>query len=352
MELNIIIDYLIISIMASLAINSVLRNFAKEKKLLVDIPDRSRKFHKRPTPLTGGIGILLAVIISTEIYLDMNNLKGYIPEFSQKLYIASIPLLFLFLIDDFKGLSPLHRLIFQVTLSLYVIFTTDIYLSNLGNLFGFGEIQLGILSIPFTIFCVVGIMNAYNMIDGINGLCAGSAMMALLFIGFYSGLIYDSVLIIIIGSMIGFLIFNLRFFGKKRGVFLGDSGSNLIGFWVAWCAIYSSQNLIYQVEAITMLWFVSIPLLDCIGLIFSRLVRGINITSPGRDHIHHKIMLKYSSEGTLGIILIISMFAGIFAVLLENNFETWVSTLMFFLYASFYFIYAYGFRNIKSKLVN
>ena len=352
MELNIIIDYLIISIMASLAINSVLRNFAKEKKLLVDIPDRSRKFHKRATPLTGGIGILLAVIISTEIYLDMNNLKGYMPEFSQKLYIASIPLLLLFLIDDFKTMRPFYRVIIQITLSLYVIFSTDVYLYNLGNLFGFGEIQLGILSIPFTIFCVVGIMNAFNMIDGINGLCAGSAMMALLFIGFYSGLMYDSVLIIIIGSMIGFLIFNLRFFGKKRGVFLGDSGSNLIGFWVAWCAIYSSQNTIYQVEAITMLWFVSIPLLDCISLIFSRLVRGISIASPGRDHIHHKLMINYSPEGSLGIILIISLCTGLLGIILENNFETWVSTFIFFLYASLYYIYAYGFKNLKSKLVS
>jgi len=352
MELNIIIDYLIISIMASLAINSVLRNFAKEKKLLVDIPDRSRKFHKRATPLTGGIGILLAVIISTEIYLDMNNLKGYMPEFSQKLYIASIPLLILFIIDDFKSLRPLYRLIIQVTLSLYVIFSTDIYLSNLGNLFGFGEIQLGILSIPFTIFCVVGIMNAFNMIDGINGLCAGCAIVALLFIGFYSGLMYDSVLLIIIGSMIGFLIFNLRFFGKKRGVFLGDSGSNLIGFWVAWSAIYSSQNTTYQVEAITMLWFVSIPLLDCIGLIFSRLIRGISIASPGRDHIHHKLMINYSPEGSLGIILLISLCAGLLGITLENIFEPWVSTLSFFLYASFYYVYAYGFQNLRSKLVS
>ena len=63
--------------MASLAINSVLQNFATEKKFLIDIPDRSRKFHMRATPLTGGIGILLGVIIATEIYLDMNNLKGY-----------------------------------------------------------------------------------------------------------------------------------------------------------------------------------------------------------------------------------------------------------------------------------
>ena len=335
--------------MASLAINSVLRNFAKEKKLLVDIPDRSRKFHKRATPLTGGIGILLAVIISTEIYLDMNNLKGYMPEFSQKLYIASIPLLLLFLIDDFKTLRPLYRLIIQIALSLYVIFSTDVYLYNLGNLFGYGEIQLGILSIPFTIFCVVGIMNAFNMIDGINGLCAGSAMIALLFIGFYSGLMYDSVLIIVIGSVIGFLIFNLRFFGKKRGVFLGDSGSNLIGFWVAWCAIYSSQNTIYQVEAITMLWFVAIPLLDCIGLIFSRIIRGISIASPGRDHIHHKLMLNYSAEGSLGIILLISFCTGFIGITIENNFEIWISTLMFFLFASLYYLYAYGISNLKTK---
>ena len=351
MELNIIINYLIISIMASLAINSVLRNFAKEKKLLVDIPDRSRKFHKRATPLTGGIGILLAVVISTEIYLDLNNLKGYMPEFSQQLYMASIPLLLLFLIDDFKSLPPMYRIIIQITLSLYVIFSTDVYLSNLGNLFGFGEIKLGIFGIPFTIFCVVGIMNAFNMIDGINGLCAGSAMIALLFIGFFSGLMYDSVLIIIIGSMIGFLIFNLRFFGKKRGVFLGDSGSNLIGFWVAWCAIYSSQNITYQTEAITMLWFVAIPLLDCVGLIFSRLIRGIGIASPGRDHIHHKLMLKYSAEGTLGIIILLSLCAGLLGIILENNFEQWVSTFMFLLFASCYYLYAYGFKNLKTKLV-
>ena len=75
-------------------------------------------------------------------------------------------------------------------------------------------------------------------------------MIALILIGFYSGLIYDSMLVLIIGSMIGFLIFNLGFLGKKRGVFLGDSGSNLMGFWVAWSAIYGSQNIFYKVNYI------------------------------------------------------------------------------------------------------
>ena len=350
MELNIIIDYLIISIMASLAINSVLQNFAKQKKLLIDIPDRSRKFHKRATPLTGGIGILLAAMVSTEIYLDINNLKGYMPEFSLELYYASIPLLLIFLVDDFKALKPLLRLMIQTIVSLYVIYSTDVYISNFGNLFGFGGINFGFFSVPITVFCVVGIMNAFNMIDGINGLCAGSAVMALLFIGFYSGLMYDSVLIILIGSMIGFLLFNLRFFGKKRGVFLGDSGSNLIGFWVAWCAIYASQNITYQVEPITMLWFVSIPLLDCIGLIFSRIMKGKSVSSPGRDHIHHKLMDTYSSEGTLGIILLISLLAGLFGIFLENNYEPFVSTYLFIIYSSIYYSYAYGFKKLKNKV--
>ena len=352
MELNIIIDYLIISIMASLAINLVLRNFAKQKNLLIDIPDRSRKFHKRATPLTGGIGILLSVIVSTEIYLDLNNLKGYLPEFSKHLYIASIPLLILFLFDDFKALKPIIRLLIQISLSLYVIYSTDIYLNNLGNLFGFGDIQLGILSIPFTIFCIVGIMNAFNMIDGINGLCAGSAMMALIFIGFHSNLIYDSVLMILLGSIIGFLIFNLRFFGKKRGVFLGDSGSNLLGFWVAWCAIYSSQNPAYSVEPITMLWFVLIPLLDCLGLIVSRIMKGISISSPGRDHIHHKLMIKYSQEGTLGIILILSFFSGLIGIYLYENYDPWISTIVFMVLSAFYYLYAYGFSKLMEKFKN
>ena len=352
MELKIIIDYLIISIMASLAINSILRNFAKEKKLLVDIPDRSRKFHHRPTPLTGGIGILLATFISAEIFLDLNNLRGYVPEFTYNLYLCSIPLLIFFLIDDFKTLRPIYRISIQIILSLYMVYSTDVYLNNFGNLFGFGDIKFGIYSIPITVFCVVGIMNAYNMIDGINGLCAGSAIMALLFIGFSSGLMYDSMLILIVGSMIGFLIFNLTFFGKKRGVFLGDSGSNLIGFWVAWCAIYASQNKFYQVEPITMLWFVSIPLLDCIGLIFSRLSKGVGIASAGRDHIHHKLMLNYSPGETLSIILIVSFFTGIFGVYLNNNFSPWVSTYLFMLFAAIYYLYAYGFENIRKKFIN
>ena len=352
MELTIIIDYLIISIIASVAINSILRNYAQSNNILVDIPDRSRKFHSRPTPLTGGTGTFIALILSGKLYIDLNNLNGYIPEFTYYLMVASLPLLLLFLIDDYRGLKASQRLLIQVGLSFFMVYTTGIQLESFGNLLGFGNINLGILSIPITIFCVVGIMNAFNMIDGVNGLCSGCAIISLLLMGFHSGFIYDSMLVLIIGSMIGFLIFNLRIFGKKRGVFLGDSGSNLIGFWVAWSAIYCSQNTIYDCEPIAMVWFVAIPLLDCIGLIFARLKKGVSISSAGRDHIHHKLMNRYSPEGTLVIILIVSLITGLIGIFLNNIYSSWVSTYVFIIYAACYYLYAYYYKPTKKIKIN
>jgi UDP-GlcNAc:undecaprenyl-phosphate GlcNAc-1-phosphate transferase len=181
-------------------------------------------------------------------------------------------------------------------------------------------------------------MNAFNMLDGINGLCSGCAMIALMLIGFYSGLIYDSMLVLIIGSMIGFILFNLGMFGKKREVFLGDSGSNLIGFWVAWIAIYASQSEIYNIQPVTMLWFVAIPLLDCIGLIFKRIRKGKSLSTAGRDHIHHKLMEKFSSKGTLSIILLITFGTGLIGIVTEINVDSHISTYLFFVYALAYYL--------------
>ena len=329
-----------------MTINSILRNYAKKYKVLVDLPDRSRKFHKRPTPLTGGLGILLALLVSGKLYIDLNNLTGYLPEFTFQLMVISVPLLILFLIDDLKGLKPLIRILIQCALSGYMIFSTGVYLESLGNLFGFGNINLGLFGIPFTLFCVVGVMNAFNMMDGINGLCSGCAMLALILIGFSSGLIYDSMLVLIIGSTLGFVIFNLGFLGKKRGVFLGDSGSNLIGFWVAWIAVYASQNQNYFIEPITMLWFISIPLLDCVGLIFSRIKKGLSWSTAGRDHIHHKLMKRFTARQTLIIILAITFFTGLFGIFIEIIASSVVSSILFLTYAIMYYVLT-GFVKIK-----
>jgi UDP-GlcNAc:undecaprenyl-phosphate GlcNAc-1-phosphate transferase len=328
----------------------ILRNVAKNNNLLVDLPDKSRKFHKRATPLTGGLAILIAALITGEVYVNFNDLRGFIPDFTYYLIISSIILVLVFLLDDMRGIKASIRILFQSALALFMILTTEVYISNLGNIFGFGDIYLGAFGIPFTVFCVVGIMNAFNMIDGINGLCAGCAMTALLFIGFSSGLIYDSMLVLLIGAMIGFLFFNLRIVGKKRAVFLGDHGSNMIGFWVAWSAIYASQTEIYKIEPMTIIWFVAIPLLDCIGLIFSRRKRGISWTTPGRDHIHHKLMNRFSPEGTLIVIILICVSLSSFALIIEKFGSSYSSFALFFIFSVIYYFFAYYYEHIGSKI--
>jgi len=191
------------------------------------------------------------------------------------------------------------------------------------------------------------------MIDGINGLCAGSALVMLIFIGFASGFIYDSMLVLLIGSMLGFLVFNLRIIGKKRAVFLGDHGSNFIGFVVAWVAIYCSQNTIYDISPMTAVWFVAIPLLDCIGLIISRSSRGLSWAAPGRDHIHHKLMLHYSPEMSLGIILTFASVLNFFALFLENNFDSYISFYAFVIFSiSYYFVFYLFIRDKDHEVKN
>lgn len=348
MNINILIDYLIISAVVSISINFIARNIAKRNNLLVDLPDRSRKFHKRSTPLTGGISIFISLLISAKLYIDLNELNGFVPLFSSMLCLGSFFIIIIFLIDDIRPIRPSVRLIAQALCAYFIINTTGVYLESFGNLLGLGEIRLGSFGIPITIFCVVGIMNAFNMIDGINGLCAGSALVMLLFIGLASGFIFDSMLILLIGSMLGFLVFNLRIIGKKRAAFLGDHGSNFIGFVVAWIAIYCSQNAIYEISPITTVWFVAIPLLDCIGLIFSRTLKGLSWADPGRDHIHHKLMNHFSPEISLVIILTFASFLNFFGLYLEDNFNAYVSFYVFVLFAISYYLIFYLLIRSKS----
>ena len=94
-----------------------------------------------------------------------------------------------------------------------MIFMTNESLVNLGNLFGFGDINLGVFSIPITVFCVVGLMNAYNMIDGLNGICVSFALVPLIFVTYFGNFSYG--LLVPIGAILVFA-YNLGYLGKKR----------------------------------------------------------------------------------------------------------------------------------------
>ena len=446
MTISSALSILFLSFFASITFNGFFRNLAKMNGILIDLPDKSRKFHHRSTPLTGGISIFTAMIVTglllngltivpvetnikegllknaefssqnitkkyevakkeyevnTEIDKNSNSIKVDVglanqtpssvkitpnangnfdvlfPDGSVEVYSyengqvknTSSPLegflspliknssglvvdsaslamficggfiVFFMMIDDFIGIRVSIRLAFQALIAYLFILMCDVSIINLGNLFGFGVIELKyIYSIIFTIFCVIGLMNAFNMIDGLNGICASFALMPLLILMFFGSVKYG--LLIPIGALIGFLTYNLGWFGKKRGVFLGDSGSNLLGFIVAILCIDLSQD--HQViNPVTALWFVAIPLLDCVDVMGARLLKGIGPFKPGRDHLHHKLLdLGLTQNNILVVFITLSSGLGLIGWMFEVIFPSkeYLSFYSFVLFAITYFV--------------
>ena len=384
-----------LSFFASLVSNAWLRLLAKNNNFLIDRPDKHRKFHKNPTPLTGGIGITFGIIFSgiflffltdasyssevsannflgqeqKELHeIKINNEKGIVVEriddetfsitlpngnknvykisnssesilistsnyskdliisnFSFGLVLFTILLQFLMMFDDLRGLKAVSRLFIQAGCTGGLIFFSDVYIQNLGNIFGFGEILLGFWGIPFTIFCVVGMINAFNMIDGLNGLCASLCLVC--FTATILMINADSVpslfpLILPLGAITGFLMYNLGILGNKRTVFLGDNGSNALGFMCAWILVYFSSIDPTNFAPVTALWLVAIPFFDALNVMFSRALRGIMPLSPGRDHIHHKLLdYGFSSDVIYSMLILLSGFFAFVGLSFNNNLE-------------------------------
>ena len=444
MTLGSALSIFLLSFFASITFNGFFRNIAKKKNILIDIPDKSRKFHFRATPLTGGISLFFGSVLSgllisglTSIPIETNfseqgflkdssfvtdtSLKKFevngidydlsierekdsnslninvassnnlesslkvipkedgsfevlMPDGSKSLYtfkngtvskvsdvmekitpisknvesvkVDTITLAMILcgglivafmLVDDFFGLRASLRIIFQAAIVLFMILISEEYITNLGNLYGNGDVNLGAIAIPFTIFCVVGLMNAYNMIDGLNGICASFGLVPLIFLTFFGSVKYG--LLIPIGAILGFMAYNLGYLGKKRRVFLGDSGSNYIGFTVAFlCITYSQDSQI--INPVTALWLVAIPLLDCLGVIVSRVKKGLMPFTPGRDHLHHKLLDKgYSPKNILYIFILISIVLCSVGCLLEFFFpnDDYISLGLFIFFAILYY---------------
>ncbi len=355
MSIGLIISLLFISATFSAIANAILRNISKKNSLLIDLPDDVRKFHAQPTPLVGGLGIYLGVITTFFILNALTDFKD--PRFEYTPFLiqfaaGSFACLTVFLLDDLYGLSAKLRLILQSFICLGLILASDIYIEYLPNILFTGQIPLGFLSIPFTVFCCVGLMNAFNMIDGLNGLCAAIAINTLLLI--YIDNQYSTGPLLIIGSVLGFLLYNLGFFGQKRTIFLGDNGSNFLGLTVAIACVFYSDDISFNsiggnTSGATMLWFVAIPLWDCIRVILDRLSTKRMPFSPGRDHFHHILLDQgLTANQILRAYVFVSFLIGIFGIVLEKLYHD-TPFVSFYCFVFFSFIYLILCTKIKKQ---
>ena len=254
----------------------------------VDLVDRpsGRKKHAGDIPLTGGVAIFATLMFGTMVLT--------IPPYTTASLMIAGGLVIVSVYDDYKHLNAILRLALHFGAGVLLATTGGIAVSRVGNLLGVGNIPLLMLSVPLSGLAVAGLCNAYNMIDGIDGLAASLIALplaTLFFLAHSAG--HEGagfVLLILIPCMV-FLLFNL---GPNSAVlpkiFLGDAGSVTLGFLTAASMVYFSQGEDAVIRPVMGLWLVALPLMDTIATMVGRWRHGASLTKADRSHLHYLLV--------------------------------------------------------------
>ena len=264
---------------------------------LIDIPG-GRKTHLAPTPLVGGLGIYLGTLCMSLFT------PSVLVHYSAMLAISGL-VLFIGIFDDARELRVSVRMGAHAFAAWLMAAVAGNQLLSLGNILGFGVVELGILAIPLTIFATVGVINAVNMTDGIDGLSGGLVLIALFFLSIVAFTAGDSAMLhfgtLLACSLLAFLMLNFRLPWKRSAlIYLGDAGSTLLGFILTWLIIEATQGENAIMPPVYALWFLAIPLIDTVSLLIKRPMQGLSPFNAGTDHLHHRLLQAgYSHEQTV-----------------------------------------------------
>ncbi len=277
-----------------------------------------RKHHLTPTPLVGGIGIFMGFSLSIlQLPISLYHYRS--------LFAACILIFITGLLDDMRELSSYSRMLSQILIAFILFYLGNIQLLSFGDILFFGDINLGYLSILVTIIAVSGIINATNMLDGVDGLSGSNSIVQLSFLGYitYSSNLMDefSIIMLIVSAILGFLCFNFPFPGRKNAhVFMGDNGSLLIGLFIVWFLIDLSQNDKSIASPVMMLWIMAFPLFDTISVMFQRIIQKSSPFKADRKHLHHLLLkLGYKPIHIVIVTCTISFLFGSTGIVLNNH---------------------------------
>jgi UDP-GlcNAc:undecaprenyl-phosphate GlcNAc-1-phosphate transferase len=272
----------------------------------VDRPDGHHKSHKLPVALGGGLAVFLAAVVTFAVeYFSSQNLQESLHDnapFLSGLLLAGGWIVILGLVDDRYGMKGRYKLVGQIFAALIVI-ASGLEIQAF-SLFG-QKIQLGWLSIPFTLFWLVGAINSLNLLDGIDGLattigiilCSAITVMAL----WFGQPAVAVVAAVFAGALLGFLRFNF----PPATVYLGDAGSMLIGLVVGSLAIGASLKGPATVAMAAPLAIWSLPMFDSFVAILRRKLTGRSIYATDRGHLHHRLMARFGKNTrVLGVVAI------------------------------------------------
>ena len=284
---------------------------------LVDHPGQ-RKVHVHPTPLVGGVSILLTLLV-------LQVALGYLPFDSWTLTFALFLVAGIGMADDTRALSHGAKFAAQTVGALMIVSGTSVWVTHMGDILGLGTIELGKWALIVTVISCVGVMNAINMIDGLDGL-AGTVSLVSVVLMAYLAMMGNSVgmmfeLLLFAGAILGFLSFNFRLPGRSGAmVFMGDTGGMVIGMLLAWYSIKFAGLPSSPIRPITAVWVLAVPLLDMGSVMLLRLHQGKSPFRADQQHMHHVLLRAgYTVNQIVAIMAGFSFLCGLAGVVADRN---------------------------------
>lgn len=278
----------VVSAVVSVVLTALLRRLAIARGWF-DLPSEARKVHTRPIPRIGGVAVAIAFFVPV-LALSLGHGLVADPDPLLGLLGGAAVLVIVGLVDDLVGLSAWQKLPLQVLAAVFA-YSQGLQIHSIGNPFG-APIELGWLALPVTLVWIVGVTNAINLIDGLDGLAAGVSLFAVLTL-FVLAIVNGNAIvgltaIALAGALLGFLWHNFN----PASIFMGDGGSLFLGYTLATTAIWGSTKSSTVVSLLIPLLCLGLPIADTSLAILRRVARGRPMFSPDRDHIHHKLLAR------------------------------------------------------------
>ncbi|NLD19567.1 MAG: undecaprenyl/decaprenyl-phosphate alpha-N-acetylglucosaminyl 1-phosphate transferase [Clostridiales bacterium] len=280
----------------------------------MDIPKDERRVHNKPMPRFGGIAIYLGIMVALSIYALKN--EGVVSAM-----VGCTLIYILGLVDDLKDLKPWIKFGGQVGCAV-VVYALGLRIEFITNYFGPGNMAFGdVACFVITILWLVGITNAVNLIDGLDGLAAGIAAISALCIGYVAYIngqyIPTLAMMTIAGAALGFLPFNFH----PAKIFMGDSGSQLLGFSMAAFSIMGTVKSTTVVVVVIPALVLGLPIFDTAFAIVRRMLKHQSIGTADKEHLHHRIMKAgFGQRRAVMLMYCISGIMGVVAVLYSRGF--------------------------------
>lgn len=313
-EIGVVIAALLSAAIVALITTPVVRTLAF-KVGAVDVPKDSRRMHSHPIPRMGGLAIFFGFTLSVVMFLPLTEqVRG--------MMLGAVIIVILGVFDDIYALPAKPKFVVQIIAALIAVMAGNrvLVLSN-PNIFSSDPYwELGWLSIPFSVFWIVGITNAVNLIDGLDGLACGvstiSSMTLLVIALTVSEPEVAILMAALAGSCLGFLPYNLN----PAKIFMGDTGSTFLGYILAVVSIQGLFKLYTIMSFAVPFLLLGLPIFDTCFAILRRVSHGQSPMSPDRGHIHHRLIdMGFSQKQAVAVLYVVSAILGLSAVVLTTS---------------------------------